>query len=65
MIGFQLSCSELYSRGSLLDPTCCPGEDMGVHLTGCLPFPCTLHRSLENKETRRLSENTGVIKCHT
>lgn len=52
-------------RGSLLlDPTHCPGGDMGVHLMGCLSFPCTLRRSLENEETR-LSENTGAMTCHT
>lgn len=38
---------------------------MGVHLMGCLSFPCTLRRSLENEVTRRLSENTGAMTCHT
>lgn len=37
---------------------------MGVHLMGCLSFPCTLCRSLENEETRRLSENTGEMTSH-
>lgn len=28
---------------------------------GCLPFPCTLGRSLENRETGSLAENTAAV----